>query len=1456
MSSKKYSYNDQNFSNFAQNIDLPFLESFTSIIMKEEMEIEEKDGQNYYHVDYIFDEKGMPTPSDLFAFLNFISSKNPQIVPHISFKTDSNVSVSSLPITKDFIIYLFNFSKIFKDALVESELFYSDESQNWTFVTNISNFKDIDKFVAKISKMLRNSGFVDFSMSVEQKNLQTIEEISSIEMNKDIDFLKHLQQSKNENELKEKIAQNKWDFRSRKSKEYINLEISKINEEVEIPNNFFVNTKGLIFKNDYTVTQKGFHIYTYSITDHTDAIEIKHFFREPNPDGLIPVGKYIEVFGTVNKNYNNAKQIYADSIVITDGDVQTREDNANLKRVELSVRSKMNTMDGLLKPEEIVLAAKKFGHNAVALVDSDGVQGFPEFYSSSKKQGVKPIYGVSFKTTFENLGTVTSNFPNSTLRDYDYVAFDIETTGLSPKVHEIIEFGAVFIKDNEIINKEQFFIKAQKPLSAFTYELTKINDELLEKEGISLDKGLKRIYEILNNNVAIAHNVSFDKNFIFEKFNQNNIPLPNTTFLDTLMVSRILFPYKRSHSLGSFCQNLGIDYNENEAHRADYDAEVLGKVWRASLSQLSNININTFEDLYNYKSPESYSKWSLKEVTVIALNQKGLKELFDLVTLAQTTRYYNTPKLFFSDLKKSPNLLIGSGALKGHLIDALLYLSEQELDSLMPFFDYIEIPPVQDFNHKIEYGDFTKVEIENLLLHLYKKAVQWNKIPVAVGDVRYVDEKDQILHKILVHSKGIGNEVHYLFERKRKNNIRIPMQNYLTTEEMKQQFSFLPSSKIIEDVVVNNTNKIADMVEEIEVIKKDLYTPVFDNSKQNLHDLVYKTAHEKYGENLPTIVKERIEKELTPILKYGFDVVYWISHKLVKKSVDNGYLVGSRGSVGSSLVATLSGITEVNPLEPHYICPKCKHFELANIPSIKSGFDLDDKNCPNCVDVIMDKDGQTIPFETFLGFNADKVPDIDLNFSGEYQSTIHAEVRRLFGEKHTFRAGTISTVAAKTAYRFVKEMVEEQKWKISDSFVEYLASKIEGVKRTTGQHPGGIIIIPKEFDVEDFTPVNFPAEEPSSDWKTTHFDFHAIHDNVLKLDILGHVDPTAIRMLENLTGINVKKDIPKKDPKVMSIFTSTEALGVKPEDIGGDKTGALGIPEFGTQFVRKMLQEANAQSFADLVSLSGLSHGENVWLNNAQSLIKEKNFSLKDVICCRDDIMDYLINKGIDPLFSFKIMEQVRKGKGISAEQEEELVKNSVPDWYIDSMKKIKYMFPKAHATAYVLMAWRIAWFKVYYPLEYYATYLTTRIENFEIATMINDDKKATKIQQRIKEILDKDMKDRTTKENKLIPCFEIARELYARGFSISNIDLHRSLDTQWVVDREAKKLIPPFSTIDGLGISVAKSIVDARNEREFISVNDFKKRTLVNNTQMKSLRDLGVFEQVNETDQLILFNV
>ncbi|WBP84049.1 PolC-type DNA polymerase III [Mycoplasmopsis edwardii] len=1444
-------YRDNKFKGIANYINLPFFESMDDVSLVNQ---HFDHGEQKIYGTLLF--KRVPKIDEFLKLLHHLKiKKNVPII--FSYEVQNYYQEQ-----EEFRHYIFRFLSAYSSKFGELlksinptyDIIYSHPQEKWLIkISDASKLNLLEEAVDFLNKSFYNYGLKRVKVVSSFTSLDTMVENKKENITEIFDHLR--KENKKKEQLFEFTPQQNKAYRKSKSNSYTNIEIQELkkNEDIE---NFPVTFKGLIYKNEL-IERPNVIIHKYWITNKKDAVPAIQYVFKDNKQELIKVGEWVIIEGLFNpsgqKNYSNEKTVKIDKIIKTNVDTIVREDNAKVKRVELNSKSVMNAMDGLLEASDIVNIAKKFGHSSVAILDSTSAQSFPKFYTSAKDAGIKPIYGVSFDVINRNNMAFLNEFENQKLLESTYVIFDIETTHLSPKLGELIEFGATIIENNEIKDKIQFFVKAKKPLSDFTIELTKITDQILEAEGIELDEALNKIYNILNNKVAVAHNANFDMNFVVQKFLENGLMPPKTVYMDSLVVSKLVSPESKKHKLGDFCKAMNVDYDTNIAHRADYDAEVLARAMLKAFEIFISNNVTDFNELYNYlpNGNEFFKKVNTynNQISIIALNQAGLKELFKLVSLASVERQFNGPKLFWDDIPKSNNLLMGSGGLKGELIDALLYSSDQKINNLIKKFDYIEIPHPETFMHKTSTGDYTDEDIKKLLKELILKAKEMNKKVVAIGDVRFENEDDKLYYKSLVYAKGIGGTSHFAFDYKKASQLKIPNLSFLTTEEMISKFSFLGNIDLINEIVIENTRYIDSLVSsDIKVFKEGLFTPEFDNSAVKLPELVYKTAREIYGENLPKVIEERIEKELQPILKHGFHVIYWISHILVKKANDNGYHVGSRGSVGSSIVATFSGITEINPLNPHYICPNCKYFELVENPPTSSGFDLDDKSCPSC-GTMLKKDGHSIPFETFLGFNADKVPDIDLNFPGEFQANIHAEVRRLFGEKRTFRAGTISAIQEKTAYGYIKASNEDYHWNYSSSFIDYLSTKMTGIKRTTGQHPGGIIVLPEGLDIEDFTPINIPADNEESEWNTTHFDYKVIHDNLLKLDLLGHVDPTAIKMLERLTGLDVKKDVPAKDPDVISLFSSTKALKISPEDIGGETTGAYGLPEFGTDFVRRMLVVGKPQSFADLIAMSGLSHGENVWSNNAELLVVNENKKLSELISCRDDIMNFLIQYKLKNLDAFNIMEKVRKGKGLTEGEEKLLREHKVPEWAINSMKLIKYMFPRAHAAAYVLMAWRIAWFKLYKPLEYYATFFTTRLSEFDIDILITK----RDVNSKIHEIKTNEKPKKET-EKKLLATLEIARELYARGFAIKTINLEKSLESEWVIDYEQKSLIAPFTAIKGLGESVAKKIVQSRNEAPFKTKEDFKKRSGINNTLYNEVLRLGVLEELDDRDQMTLF--
>ncbi|WP_406615545.1 PolC-type DNA polymerase III [Mycoplasmopsis hyopharyngis] len=1448
------------FEKFCKQIDFKF---HHPVLDTEMFQIGEGSDKS---LNFVIEFKQIPNALDFFTLLKKIKAVSEL---KLNIKYHFNVLAYKIEQIREYLNVILSFktkySKL-KKINFQEQISLINENELCFHFTNDAEKENYLELLSALEKTFIKYGFVNIKIS-HRNDYHNF--VSKVEVEKEVkekpnkeilkDAEKHFKNLiQNELEEKETISNNngfkKTDY-GLKNNTFTEVKIEEIETMRE---NQAVCISGVVFKKEIkSVKNAEWYVRTLGISDHNVAIFAQEFSNKKFDKNDIEEGNFVKVFGRVASQKYGEKIIKVSKLEKIEDIFASDIDLAPKPRYEFHVSSKMNTMDGLIEASEFIDCAKNKKIAGGAILDLNTVQAFPDFYNYSKnKPDFKPIFGATFSTISKNNRAVYGKLNDLKFSEIEFVSFDLETTSLSPRFGDIIEFGSQNILNSKLKESEQFFLKTSNPLSSFTKGLTNITDEMLEQKGLEQKEGLKKIYDILNNKVAIAHNASFDMNWLIEKYHQYGMKAPNTIYIDSLIVSRIVFEDAKRYRLQNLANKLGIEYNVNEAHRADYDALVLAKVWIALQNKIIlNHNINNLKELNSYTSKSLYERAFSDEYTIIAKNQQGLKKLFKLISKSLTEDFYNGAKLFVEDLPvNDPDLLIGSSTLKGALWDAFLYRSEKEFLNVLQKVDFVEIPHPGVFKHILD-SDITVAKVQQGIKDLIKYANEYNKIPIAVSDAKYLEKREELIYKILIYSKGIKNSRHHLYnyEKAKSNSIVLPEAYLLSTSEMKKAFSFIGDEKIIDDIVVENTYKIAQKIENIQVIKDKLYTPKLQDSKEKLYALVYKNAHEKYGEKLPKIVEERIEKEIQPIMKYGYDVIYWISHGLVQKSLDNGYLVGSRGSVGSSFVATMSGITEVNPLVPHYLCSKCKYFEIANLPDVTSGFDLPNKKCPKC-DIELLKDGQTIPFETFLGFNADKVPDIDLNFSGEYQGEIHNEIRRLFGKSHTFRAGTISKIKEKTAFGYIKSYCEETNDSFSNAYISYLAYRLNGVKRTTGKHAGGIIVIPAEFEVEDFTPINYAANATDEDWFTTHFNFEAIHDNVLKFDILGHDDPTALRMLQKITKIDPKK-IPNQDEKVISIFSSTKDLNIKPSDISGETTGALGLPEFGTNFVRNMLKSATVKSFADLISLSGLSHGTDVWNNNAEELIRKKNFAIKDVISCRDEIMNSLIKYGVDASYSFKIMEKVRKGKGLTAEEETYLKEHNVPNWYIDSMQKIEYMFPKAHATAYVLMAWRIAWFKVYYPLEYYATYFSTRSDDFDIQNMI-DIKGGTKVTNRLAELNSKkkSLKGLDTKEEGYLGLLEITQEMYARGFSIQNINLELSKAKEWVIDKKDKSLIPPFSSIPGLGESAAENIIKARKEKQFISIEDFSARTSTTSTVVKLMKEMNIFKGLDDTDQLKLF--
>lgn len=1225
------------------------------------------------------------------------------------------------------------------------------------------------------------------------------------------------------------------------------------NDETIVPMNEIIEEErriaieGLVFDKEIRELRSKRKILILKITDYTSSFSVKKFSNNEKDEQIfeaIQKGSWLKVRGSVQED-TFMRDLVMNAQDIVEVKHESRKDYApeGEKRVELHLHSNMSTMDATNSVSDLVAQAGKWGHKAIAITDHAGAQAFPEAHSAGKKAGVKILYGVEANIVDDGV-PIAYNEAHVELTDATYVVFDVETTGLSAVYNRIIELSAVKMHKGNVIDKFEQFIDPKEPLTQTIINLTGITDAML-KGSKTEEEVLTMFREFSEGCILVAHNASFDMGFLNRGYVRHEMAEVENPVIDTLELSRLVNPDFKSHGLGVLVKKFGITLEQH--HRAIFDSEATGHLCWIFLKEAKERYQMEYHDQLNTHMGEGdvYKRARPFHAIIMAKTQVGLKNLFKLISMSNVNYYFRVPRIPRSQLTKlREGLIVGSACSNGEIFEAVMQKGLEEARNRAKFYDYIEVMPKAVYAPLIEQ-ELVKNEkdLEDIIANLVKIGDELGKPVVATGNVHYLNAEDAIYRKILVGSMGGANPL---------NRHSLPDVHFRTTDEMLTDFHFLGEA-VAKKIVVENTNLIADWCEEITPVKTDLYTPKIEGAEDEITKLSYDRAHELYGENLPEIVEKRLEKELKSIIGNGFSVIYLISQKLVHKSVSDGYLVGSRGSVGSSFVATMTGITEVNPLAPHYYCPNCQYSEFFEDGSYGSGFDLPEKTCPNCGARLF-KDGHDIPFETFLGFHGDKVPDIDLNFSGDYQAEAHNYTKVLFGEEYVYRAGTIGTVADKTAYGFVKGYERDHNLQYRAAEVDRLAKGATGVKRTTGQHPGGIIVIPDYMDVYDFTPIQFPADDQNAEWKTTHFDFHSIHDNILKLDILGHDDPTVIRMLQDLSGID-PKTIPTDDPEVMRIFSGPEVLGVETDQIYS-KTGTLGIPEFGTRFVRGMLEETKPTTFAELLQISGLSHGTDVWLGNAEELISRGEVSLSEVIGCRDDIMVYLIHSGLDSGMAFKIMETVRKGQWNKIPDDlretylTAMKENNVPDWYIDSCSKIKYMFPKAHATAYVLMALRVAYFKVYYPILYYCAYFSVRADDFDLVAMANG-KEAVKAA--MKEITDKGM-DASTKEKNQLTVLELCNEMLERGFHFGMIDLYKSDAQNFVIDGDT--LIAPFRAVPSLGLNVAKTIVEAREEKPFLSKEDLATRGKVSKTLIEYMNENGVLAGLPDENQLSLFDM
>ncbi len=1433
-----------------------------------------------------------------------------------------------------YVKYLLNklgTKKVSLVSLIDAYITIEDK----TIIIEVISKAEEDKIKKEIKKMLSDlenfgiTGYDITSVVNESKRLNVIEALKQNE--------------------EEKVVVKKDDLILGKKIKKENV-ITLINDITEEKRN--VTSEIYVFGID-TLERENINIITLKISDKTSSILAKIFKKEHSEFETIikeiKVGNWYKIEGNIEfDNYSHDLVFQIRNMEHISSKDNTISDDCEEKRVELHAHTMMSTMDSVVGLDltkhtiDLVDFALKLGHRAVAITDHNGCQAFPIAYQTMKKLNknkelpdhFKVLFGTELNVINDDVDIVFNHESgNYHLLEDEFVIFDTETTGFYVGNDQMIEIGAVKMKNGEVIASFDELINPNRLLPKKITELTNITDLML-KDKDNEEMVTKRFLEFIGNDPLVAHNAKFDIGFIKNACNKYNLGEFTNTVCDTMSMARMLSPEWSNHKLSTLVKKYNVEWDETEHHRADYDALGTARCFYKMAKILNDRNIETTNDIVNEVNVDDLIKFSVPfHMCVIAKNKTGLKNLFKIISAANTTYLFrgDQPKLPRKELAKHrEGLLFGSGCINGEIFEAAKTKDDEELSNMMRFYDYIEVQPPRAFKHLLQMessGFKSEYEIEQHINKIIRVAKSAGKLVVASGDVHHLRPEDKVYREIIVRQKTNG-KLHPL----NRPGLELPDMSFLTTQEMLDEFSFL-EPELRKEIVITNTNKIADMVSEFEVIIDTggtPFSPKIDKSVETVTELVYQKATSWYGDPLPYLIEERIakelygdcvynahkniidkennnlpkeefdkliyerihmtclngfdavkqlvcndirtinptysdeevnkqlKKELGGIIGGGFDVIYLIAQKLVKKSNEDGFLVGSRGSVGSSFVATMMGITEVNALPAHYRCKNCQHsiFNEEDGTVLGSiypcGFDLPDRYCPKCGEK-MYKDGQDMPFATFLGFNADKVPDIDLNFSDLNQASTHEYTKVLFGIDNVYRAGTIGTVAEKTAFGFVKGYLEDKNMTMRNTEIERIASGCVGVKRTTGQHPGGIVVIPDYMDVYDFTPFQFPAEDVSANWRTTHFDYHSIEEDVLKLDILGHTDPTQLRMLQDLTGIDVTT-VPLDDKDTMSIFLNPKALGVTKEQICNE-TGTLGVPEFGTNFTISMLTETKPKTFAELIKISGLSHGTDVWIGNARDLIINNIVPFSEVIGCRDDIMVYLMYKNVPPLKAFLIMEFVRKGKAskdpITWQTHKQTMQEAgIEEWFIDSCEKIKYMFPKAHAAAYVMSAFRIAYFKVHYPVEYYASYFSTRFDDFDLETMISG---YDAIKQKMNEIQMKGY-SATNKESSLLETLKLALEATARGFKFSNIDIEKSDGKNFIIASDKKTLIMPFRTLDGLGESVATKIIEERNIKPFYSIEDFQMRGKVNTTTIEKLRMLKVFGNLPESSQLSLF--
>lgn len=1340
-------------------------------------------------------------------------------------------------------------SKVCSGVISDADWDYQDGKMQIFVKHNMAYYLSQKKLDDAVAKLVQEE--TGLAMSVQFKNVQSSEE--------DRARMEQEQRTKTE-ELLQQIASATQAAEQAK----VSAEVGTVSEAVsrgilfgkeftgtpvkivdtKIPGESVI-VEGNIFNIEPREIKGEKYIVSFDITDKSDSTTVKFFVKRSVFDNelkdKIKKDAYLRVQGEVQfDKYAKEINIMAKAIMTAQAP-PPRMDTAEEKRVELHLHTQMSSMDGVTPVKTYIKRAIEWGHKAIAITDHGVVQAFPDAMNAADKSDLKVIYGVE-AYLIDDLGNAVFS-PRGQNLDDTYVVFDIETTGLSKEKEMITEIGAVKVADGKIIERFSTFVNPQRPISAEITKLTGITDDMV-KDAPTIENVLPEFLKFCEDTVLVAHNASFDTGFIRIAAERAGLGELHHTIVDTLELARALLPELNKHKLDIVCEHLGVTLNGH--HRAVNDAEATAEVFIKFLDMLAEKKIFTLDEINVLASRTvNYKKLRAYHAIILVKNYTGLRNLYELVSMAHIDYFFRRPRIPKSKfMQMREGLILGSACEAGELYRALLDGEpKQRIEELVHFYDYLEIQPLGNNKFMIDSPRVENIhsmeDIKNMNRKIVELGETYGKPVVATCDVHFIDPDDAAYRKIIMAAEGFPDADNQ------------PPLYFRTTDEMLAEFDYLGEEKARE-VVITNTNLIADQIEKIKPIPDETFPPKIEGADEQLRQICMDKAHSIYGDPLPPLVQERLETELNSIISNGYAVLYIIAQKLVWKSVADGYLVGSRGSVGSSFAANMAGITEVNSLPPHYVCPNCKYsdFDSDLVKSYAmeeaSGCDMPDMNCPKC-GTLMHKDGHDIPFQTFLGFEGDKEPDIDLNFSGEYQQTAHAYTEELFGVGHVFKAGTIGTLADKTAYGFVKKYFDEREITAHNAEITRLMNGCTGVKRTTGQHPGGLMVVPSDHNIYEFCPIQRPANDVNSTVTTTHFDYHSISGRLLKLDLLGHDDPTVIRMLYDLTGVN-PQTVPLGDPATMSLFESPAALGVTAEDIGCE-TGTLGIPEFGTKFVRGMLLDTKPKTFADLLRISGLSHGTDVWLGNAQTLIENGTITLKETISTRDSIMIYLINKGVDKKKSFKIMEKVRKGKGLTDEDIADMKAANVPDWYIESCQKIKYMFPKAHAAAYVMMAFRIAYFKINYPEAYYATYFTVRAcDDFDYSCMCKgmDVAKAA-----MREIHAKGM-EATAKDKAKMTVLELIVEFYARGFKFLPIDLYKSDSRKFIVTEEG--LIPPFNSLQGLGTNAAQSIVDGRAAGEFHTIEELKERTSLGRSLIDLLKENGVLNGIPETNQLSLF--